>query len=81
MMTTINAIGKVAKELRDSNLNLVQVWVIAPDFDDNEQGITLWDMAEYAGSLWGGYEFYIKGAIVTIVTDRKAYNKAYHRHI
>lgn len=81
MTNLINEIGTVTRELRDSHLALVQVWVLAPDFEDNSKGIELWDMAEYAESLWGGYEFFINGTIYTVVTDRKLYNKCYNCHI
>ena len=78
-MITINTFGKVVKEVKDNDLT--QVWVLAPNFDDNERGIELWDMATYAEPLWGGYEFFIDGTVYTVVTDRKLYNKRYSCHI
>ena len=82
MTNLINAIGgTITRELRDADLNLIQVWIVAPDFENNKKGIALWDMAEFAGTLWGGFEFYVGGIIYTVITDRKLYNKSYNRHI
>ncbi len=75
MTNTIKEIGKVVKRTD------VQIWILAPDFESNDNGFTLWDNAEYAETLWGGYEFYINGVIYTVITDRKLYNKSYHCHI
>lgn len=81
MTNLINEIGTVTRELRDSHLALVQVWVLAPDFENNDRGIELWDMATYAGVLCGGFDFYIDGVIYTVVTDKALYEKSYNRHI
>lgn len=81
MTNLINAIGTITRELRDKNLNLVQVWILAPDFEDNNRGAELWNMAEYAGVLLGGFNFHINGVIYTVVTDKALYERSYNRHI